>query len=73
MSPPIVTLDSRVENPRRARDEYGVPRIPRIPPVNDLRFAQVPKILETPKGHDNRGTDLDKVNLKRLRGLIKER
>lgn len=39
--------------------------------VNDPRFAAVPKILETPKGTDGRGTDLDKVNLKRLRHLIR--
>ena len=38
--------------------------------VNDQRFAQVPMIIETPKGKDGRGTDLDKVNLKRLRALI---
>ncbi len=38
--------------------------------VNDPRFTPVPKILETPKGTDGRGTDLDRVNLKRLRGLI---
>ena len=37
--------------------------------VNDPRLARVPMILETPKGKDGRGTDLDKVNLKRLRGL----
>ncbi|MFH1268018.1 MAG: deoxyribonuclease IV [Planctomycetota bacterium] len=40
--------------------------------VNDLRFAGIPMILETPKGKDGRGTDLDKVNLKRLRGLVKK-
>ncbi len=38
--------------------------------INDSRFAHVPMILETPKGKDGRGTDLDKVNLKRLRSLI---
>jgi len=38
--------------------------------VNDERFAGIPMILETPKGKDGRGTDLDKVNLKRLRALI---
>ncbi len=27
-------------------------------------------ILETPKGLDGRGTDLDKVNLRRLRALM---
>ena len=39
--------------------------------VNDKRFAGVPLILETPKGKDGRGSDLDKVNLKRLRKLIR--
>ncbi len=39
--------------------------------VNDKRFAGVPMILETPKGKDGRGSDLDKVNLKRLRALIR--
>ena len=38
--------------------------------VNDRRFAGVPMILETPKGEDGRGCDLDKVNLRRLRSLI---
>ncbi len=38
--------------------------------VNDPRFAHVPMILETPKGKDGRGTNLDKVNLKRLRSLV---
>jgi deoxyribonuclease-4 len=38
--------------------------------LNDERFASVPMILETPKGKDGRGTDLDKVNLKRLRRLM---
>jgi deoxyribonuclease-4 len=38
--------------------------------LNDARFAGVPMILETPKGVDGRGTDLDKVNLKRLREMI---
>jgi deoxyribonuclease-4 len=38
--------------------------------VNDDRFAGIPFILETPKGKDGRGSDLDKVNIKRLRGLI---
>ena len=39
--------------------------------VNDRRWAAVPMILETPKGRDGRGTDLDKVNLKRLRAMIR--
>ena len=36
--------------------------------MNDLRFANIPKILETPKGDNN---EMDEVNLKLLRGLIK--
>ncbi|MCG8403564.1 MAG: deoxyribonuclease IV [Phycisphaerales bacterium] len=39
--------------------------------VNDPRLAGVPRILETPKGKDGRGVDYDKVNLRRLRELIR--
>ena len=38
--------------------------------VNDPRWAGMAMVLETPKGVDGRGTDLDKVNLKRLRGMV---
>lgn len=38
--------------------------------VNDPRWTGVPMIIETPKGKDGRGTDLDKVNLRRLRSLV---
>lgn len=38
--------------------------------VNDPRFRRVPMILETPKGTDPRGRDLDRVNLGRLRRLL---
>jgi deoxyribonuclease IV len=38
--------------------------------VNDPHFARVPFILETPKGKDGRGAELDKVNLNRLRKLV---
>lgn len=38
--------------------------------LNDVRFAGVPMILETPKGVDGRGTNFDRVNLRRLRVLI---
>ncbi len=38
--------------------------------LNDPRLAHAPRILETPKGTDGRGTDLDRVNLKRLRSLV---
>lgn len=37
--------------------------------LNDARLAEVPRILETPKGRDGRGRDWDRVNLSRLRGL----
>lgn len=40
--------------------------------VNDRRFDGVPMILETPKGKDGRGADFDKLNIKRLRGLIRK-
>ena len=36
--------------------------------LNDARFKTVPKILETPKGDND---EMDEVNLKTLRGLIK--
>ncbi len=39
--------------------------------VNDARLAHAPRILETPKGTDGRGADLDRVNLGRLRRLIR--
>jgi len=38
--------------------------------VNDVRLARVPKILETPKGTDARGRDLDQMNLAKLRRLV---
>ena len=37
--------------------------------VNDARWENIPKILETPKGRDARGRDLDRVNLARLRRM----
>lgn len=38
--------------------------------LNDPRLAHVPRILETPKGVDGRGDDLDRVNIGRLKRLI---
>jgi len=38
--------------------------------INDPRFFRRPMILETPKGTDARGRDLDRVNLAALRRLI---
>jgi len=37
--------------------------------VNDRRFQKVPMYLETPKGTEE-GEDLDRINLRTLRGLI---
>ena len=39
--------------------------------LNDPRLVNVPRILETPKGEDDKGRDLDRVNLARLRRLIR--
>jgi deoxyribonuclease-4 len=39
--------------------------------MNDDRFSEIPKILETPKGDD--GYEMDIVNLKLLRSLIKKK
>ncbi len=41
--------------------------------VNDARFFGVPKILETPKGTHTDGRDLDRVNLARLRRLVRRK
>ncbi len=38
--------------------------------VNDPRFGGLPMILETPKGKDARGRDLDRANLATLRRLL---
>ncbi|MBP7936510.1 MAG: deoxyribonuclease IV [Phycisphaerae bacterium] len=38
--------------------------------LNDPRFLGRPMILETPKGQDSRGRDLDRVNLATLRRLV---
>lgn len=38
--------------------------------LNDSRLAGVPKILETPKGLNEHGVDLDTMNLRCLRGMI---
>ena len=40
--------------------------------LNDRRFAKVPMYLETPKG-DEDGEELDAINLRTLRGLVKKR
>lgn len=38
--------------------------------LNDRRFKKTPMYLETPKGTNNRGVDLDVVNLRTLRRLV---
>jgi deoxyribonuclease-4 len=38
--------------------------------LNDPRLANVPRILETPKGTDPRGRNYDRINLARLRRLV---
>lgn len=38
--------------------------------VNDPGWRKVPMILETPKGVDGRGRDLDRMNLQRLKRLV---
>ena len=40
--------------------------------VNDRRFRAVPMYLETPKGEED-GVDLDVINLKRLRRLVRKK
>src|SRR4029453_12511863 len=40
------------------------------PIVRDEAFADVPKILETPKGSDEKGRNWDAVNVEVLRGLV---
>ena len=39
--------------------------------LNDRRFRKVPMYLETPKGEEN-GKNLDAINLRTLRRLIKD-
>ena len=38
--------------------------------VNDARVAEVPMILETPKGDDDDGKDWDAINRDVVRGLV---
>lgn len=39
--------------------------------LNDARLAHVPRILETPKGVDEHGVDLDRTNIARMKKLIR--
>ena len=38
--------------------------------INDRRFLRLPMLIETPKGVDDRGRDLDRLNLAALRRLV---
>lgn len=61
-------LGSRVDR----HDHIGLGKIGDVgfrPFVREKAFAKVPKILETPKGKDQRGRDWDAVNVERLRGM----
>lgn len=40
--------------------------------LNDSRFSSIPMYLETPKGEED-GEQLDAINLRTLRGLVKEK
>ena len=39
--------------------------------LNDARFRGVPFILETPKEKDEKGRDMDRVNVRQLRRLVR--
>jgi len=41
--------------------------------VNDKRLSEMPMILETPKGLDDRGRDWDQINAEALTGLLRRR
>lgn len=43
------------------------------PFVQDDAFARIPKVIETPKGRDERGRDWDEVNVEKLRRLALKR
>jgi deoxyribonuclease-4 len=40
--------------------------------LNDPRFWEIPFLLETPKGKDENGVDLDQRNIRFLMGLKSE-
>ena len=59
---------SRVDRHARiGKGEMGLPPFRYL--LNDRRFRKVPKYLETPKGEE-KGKDLDVINLRTLRKLI---
>ncbi len=65
-------LGSRVDRHAHiGRGEIGAAAFANF--VNDKRLANVPMILETPKGVDENGRDFDKINVAALRKLIRNR
>lgn len=63
-------LGSRVDRHTHIGEGYvGRDAFRRI--VTDPRLTGVPMILETPKGEDNRGRDFDRLNLERLRRMLR--
>ncbi|MHC4403892.1 MAG: deoxyribonuclease IV [Planctomycetota bacterium] len=64
-------LGSRVDRHAHVgRGEMGLAPFRRL--LGDRRFRKVPMYLETPKGEEN-GVDLDVINLKTLRALVRRR
>ncbi len=64
-------LGSRVDRHAHiGRGEIGAAAFENF--VNDKRLANVPMILETPKGVDENGRDFDEINLTTLEKLIKK-
>jgi deoxyribonuclease-4 len=60
-------LGSRVDRHEHIGEGYiGIKAFELL--MNDMRFWDVPKIIETPKQKD--GPDTDKMNLNRLRSLV---
>ena len=63
-------LGSRVDRHEAiGQGEMKTPPFRRI--INDPRLLGKPMILETPKGTDDQGRDLDRLNLARLRRLVR--
>ena len=64
-------LGSRVDRHEHpGAGELGLPAFSLL--LNDDRFRDHPFLLETPKGKDRNGVDLDIVNLDIMRGLKEE-
>lgn len=59
------TITKPPDRPKQALKASGFAAV-----LNHPGLAGVPKILETPKGVDDRGRVFDSVNLRRLRGML---